>query len=172
MRIGIVFGCFIPLHEGHMTLIRSAIDNSDHVIIAICGKDSDRGKDFIPFRDRIRLMKEKYEGSGTVKVVAVDDEKIGMDGSFSLHNWEVWGAELFSQAGVDPYDNGNTYTWYMGEPDYKKKLGDIYRNHQMVLADRRMIPVSGTKIRSNVNENMNSIAPEFIEYLKKKGKIA
>lgn len=94
MKIGIVFGCFIPLHTGHRELIKRALTENDQVIIAICGKDTDRGKDFIPFRDRINLIKRIYFFS-IFHIVAIDDEKIGMDGTFTRANWVRWSNELF-----------------------------------------------------------------------------
>ena len=57
MKIGIVFGCFIPLHQGHLSLINKAIQENDKVIIGVCGFDDDRGKDFISFKTRIELIK-------------------------------------------------------------------------------------------------------------------
>ena len=38
MKIGIVFGCFIPLHQGHEYLIDCAIKENDKIIIGVCGK--------------------------------------------------------------------------------------------------------------------------------------
>ena len=171
MRTGIVLGCFIPLHAGHMSLIARALAENDMTVIAVCGRDSDRGRDYIPFRDRIRLMTEKY-ACGRVKVVAVDDDKIGMDGSFSVSNWERWCTECFDQAGLNPYDKSNTYTWYTGEPSYAEKIKQIYNDHKMRLVDRQLIPISGTGIRDNTDGYRDRIAPEFIDYLKKKGKIS
>lgn len=47
MKIGITFGCFIPLHVGHMAMIERSVRENDRTIIAVCGYDDDRGKDFI-----------------------------------------------------------------------------------------------------------------------------
>ena len=59
-KVGVVFGCFIPLQKGHLSLIDKALKN-DKVIIGVCGYDLDRGKDFIPFKDRIELIKEIFK---------------------------------------------------------------------------------------------------------------
>ena len=72
-KIGIVFGCFIPLHKGHKRLINDAVRENDTVIIAVCGYDDDRGRDFIPFSDRYELMCEKYKDDDKIRVVKVDD---------------------------------------------------------------------------------------------------
>lgn len=166
MKIGIVFGCFIPLHTGHMSLIEQSFAENDKTIIAVCGRTSDRGKDFIPFEDRIKLIKQKYNIPNVI-ISVIDDDKIFMDGTFTLENWIRWGKELFDSAKISPdkYD----YTWYTGEPSYKEKLQIVYPNHKFILVDRNINTISGTKIRNNPLEYKDLIAPEFLEYLKQKG---
>ena len=165
MKIGIVFGCFIPLHIGHKYLIDQAIQNNDKVIIGVCGYDNDRGKDFIPFKDRIALMKKIYSNPN-ITVVPIDDKKLGLDGSFSYNNWILWGNELFNNAKFNPNDLDNQYTWYMGEPSYTEKLSAIYKCHKYMTFDRNVISISGTKIRQNLNDNLKYVDNEFIQYLK------
>lgn len=170
VTIGVVFGCFIPLHSGHLALIDRAFRDNECLIIAVCGKDGDRGKDFIPFRDRIRLVQNKFACNPRVKVVTVDDEKIGMDGTFTLHNWEVWCKELFDNAGIENPDlSFYDITWYTGEQSYIEKLRVVHPKHTFVWMDRSLNTVSGTKIREDVNMYRDQIDPEFQNYLKKKG---
>jgi len=168
MRIGIAFGCFIPLHTGHMSLIDMALKENDRVVIGVCGYRADRGRDFIPFADRIALITRKYS-SDRVTVVAIDDEKLGLDGTFTLSNWERWGGELFANAGLDPFSKADRYTWYTGEPSYREKLGKIYEGHEFRLIDRTVNTISGTQVRENPSAHAGDIAPEFLEYLTKKG---
>lgn len=167
MKIGIVFGCFIPLHSGHKYLIDQASKDNDIVIIGVCGKDNDRGKDFIPFRDRIELMKKLYTLPKYI-VVPVDDEKLKLDGSFSHDNWVIWGKELFSNANINPDNIYAQFTWYTGEPSYTEKLSNIYKCHKFVTFDRPKNGVSGTKIRQNLEDNKQCVNEIFLEYLKNK----
>ena len=169
MKIGIVFGCFIPLHTGHMDLISDSVNENDLTIIAVCGKDADRGKDFIPFKDRINLITQIYHHDDRFKIVVLDDEKLGMDGTFSRNNWIKWSADLFLQAGLDPYDGDNKYRWYTGEPNYVRQLMSIYPDHCFTFVPRKLNPISGTKIRENPKKYYYHIAPAFLEYLQKKG---
>ena len=168
MRIGIVFGCFIPLHSGHMELIKRALKENDQVIIAVCGKDTDRGKDFIPFRDRINLIKRIYFFS-IFHIVAIDDEKIGMDGTFTRDNWVRWSNELFDQVGWDSSSPRIEYTWYTGEPSYAEKLKSIYPEHQIVIISRKENTISGTQIREDPSRYRDCIHPRFVQYLKERG---
>jgi len=167
MKVGIVFGCFIPLHSGHMKLIDRAVRENDQVIIVVCGKDSDRGKDFIPFRDRISLMRQIYRDD--IKVVVIDDEKIGMDGTFTRNNWIIWSNELFANAGLDPMDSVIQYSWYTGEPSYQEKLSSIYSEHQIVIISRKENTISGTQIREDPSRYKDCIHPRFVSYLEEKG---
>ena len=164
MKIGIVFGCFIPLHSGHVSLINRSLSENDKTIIGVCGKDTDRGKDFIPFRVRLKLMQQKYQNDNIV-VVPIDDEKLKLDGTFTKDNWIKWGNELFQNASVNPFDPNIKFTWYTGELSYKEKLKDIYCNHRIILADRSINTISGTKIRNNPKLYKDEIAPEFLEYM-------
>lgn len=163
-KVGIVFGCFIPLHKGHLSLIDKALEN-DKVVIGVCGYDLDRGKDFIPFKDRIELIKEIFKDL-TIDVVSVDDHKIGLTGKFDLESWKVWCNELFKNADLNPLEN--EITWYLGEQSYLEMLKKIYPKHTFELVERTVIPVSGTMIRENPKENIKEIHPVFIEYLKEK----
>lgn len=163
-KVGIVFGCFIPLHKGHLSLIEKALKN-DRVIIGVCGYDLDRGKDFIPFKDRVELIKEIFKDL-TVDVVSVDDHKIGLTGKFDLESWKIWCNELFKNADLDPLEN--EITWYLGEQSYLEMLKKIYPKHTFELVERAVIPVSGTMIRENPKENIEEIHPVFMEYLKEK----
>ena len=42
-----------------------------------------------------------------MKVVVIDDKKIGLDGTFTLENWRWWCTELFVNAGINPYVKTN-----------------------------------------------------------------
>lgn len=59
-RVGITFGCFIPLHKGHLSIIKQAETENNSVILGVTGHDMDRGRDFIPFLRRLRLMHSVY----------------------------------------------------------------------------------------------------------------
>lgn len=161
--IGIVFGCFIPMHAGHKKLIDRAMQECDEIIIAVCGYDDDRGKDFIPFKDRVKLVKNIYADNDRVKVVKLDDKKMGLTGTFSKEAWTIWGTELFKQAKLDP-NNGQIYVWYTGEKSYITKLKQIYKKHHcFILVERD--GVSGTKIRANLRQSTDLIDETFSKYL-------
>ncbi|SFU59082.1 adenylyltransferase/cytidyltransferase family protein [Butyrivibrio sp. M55] len=170
INIGIVFGCFIPMHKGHESLIKRALDENDKIILAVCGYQTDRGRDFIDFETRIRLVEKMYKNEkDRVIVIKIDDKKLGLDGTFTHENWVLWGDELFANAGISP-DSAH-FTWYTGEPSYVDKLGEIYPHHTFTLVDRQVIKTSGTEIRNNPDVHESEINSVFLEYLRSAGKL-
>lgn len=166
MKIGIVFGCFIPLHKGHNYMIQEALSENDKVLLGICGFDDDRGKDFLPFKIRQNLIKDKFAENNKVILSVVDDKKIGLTGKFDEISWKIWGDELFSGTHLNPNDE-NTYTWYTGEDFYIEKLKCVYPNHKFTLLDRNLLDISGTKIRNDLENNKKYIDKIFLDYLEK-----
>ncbi len=168
-KIGIVFGCFIPMHKGHESLIKRALDENDKMIIGVCGYRADRGRDFLDFESRYGLVQEMFAEKDNVIVVQIDDKKLGLDGTFTHDNWVLWGNELFSQAKRKPDDA--EYNWYTGEQSYIDKLSVIYPTHKFTLVDREIIKASGTEIRKSPAIHSDDINDFFKSYLRKNGKL-
>lgn len=168
-KVGIVFGCFIPMHKGHESLIKRALEENDKMIIGVCGYRADRGRDFLDFEARFKLVKEMFAEKDNVIVVQIDDKKLGLDGTFTHDNWVLWGDELFFQAGRRPDDA--EYTWYTGEQSYIDKLKVIYPAHNFTLVDREIIKASGTEIRKSPAIHSDDINDFFKSYLRKNGKL-
>ena len=168
-KVGIVFGCFIPMHKGHESLIKRALEENDKMIIGVCGYRADRGRDFLDFDARFKLVKEMFAEKDNVIVVQIDDKKLGLDGTFTHDNWVLWGDELFFQAGRRPDDA--EYTWYTGEQSYIDKLKVIYPAHNFTLVDREIIKASGTEIRKSPAIHSDDINDFFKSYLRKNGKL-
>lgn len=164
-RIGICFGCFIPLHRGHMAMIEQARAENDRIVIGVTGHDMDRGYDTVPFLRRVRLMERLYAIPGKATVAEVDDRAIGLTGTFSEEAWKTWCDELFYRAGLDPKDPENKYAWYSGEAGYIEKIRASFPWHGFVRLDRSAIPVSGTAIREDPLAHADEIHPAFLEYM-------
>ena len=170
-RVGITFGCFIPLHKGHLSIIKQAETENNSVILGVTGHDMDRGRDFIPFLRRIQLMHTIFACHSNISIAEVDDRSIGLTGTVSLSAWEAWCRELFYTAGYYPDDPHCEFHWYIGEKDYIEKIQVLYPQHHFHLMDRSIIPISGTAIRENPEKYGGYIHPVFLDYLKKNGQI-
>jgi nicotinic acid mononucleotide adenylyltransferase len=160
------------MHKGHIAAIDRSREENDCTILGVCGFDTDRGKDFIPFKTRVKLVRKKFENEPDVIVSEVDDHKIGLTGTFSEDAWRIWCKEFFclsdtenSAMNMDPFDESKEYTWYMGEQSYIDKLRAIYPHHKFVLLDRGDINISGTAIRTNPLQNAHMIDADFRKYL-------
>lgn len=165
-KIGITFGCFIPLHKGHISMIDLSLKDNDITVIGVCGYDEDRGENFIPYRKRCELVTEIYKNNKNVKVVYVDDKKLGLDGTFTLENWTSWCNEIFQNSEINPQNNDYDITWYFGEDSYFDKISKLYPTHHFCLLNRDEIKISGTEIRKNVEKYADFIHPRFLKYLK------
>lgn len=169
MKVGIYFGCFIPLHEGHLKCIKKCRAENEKTILGLCGHDGDRGKGFVPFDDRIILMKWIYGEYKDVTLSVIDDKAVGLKGLFDGPSWEMWCDELFENSGFNPYDKSIEYTWYTGEPSYVRAIKNIYPDHNFKLINRKPFgfeTISGTKVRRNPEKYVDQIHPIFVNYLR------
>lgn len=157
------------MHRGHESLIKRALDENDRMIIAVCGYQADRGKEFLPFTVRYKLVKKMFHDNPRVIVGIIDDKKIGLDGTFTYKNWVAWGNELFSSAQIDPASAH--FNWYTGEPSYIEKLSKIYPDHTFNLVDRTIIKTSGSEIREDPGVHSDDINELFRAYLDRTGKL-
>lgn len=164
-KVGLVFGCFIPMHKGHLYMIDKALEENDRIVLGVCGFDDDRGKDFIPFKVRQELLTSKYRYNDKVTLSIVDDKKIGLEGKFDENAWRIWGKEFFTNANVDPDDANIEFTWYTGEQRYIDEIQKVYPKHTFVLLDRGINTISGTAIRNDLKHNLTQIDPVFLRYI-------
>lgn len=55
-KIGVVFGSFAPLHQGHLDVImRAKKENDGGCIVLGCGFDGDKGEPLMPHKKKISL---------------------------------------------------------------------------------------------------------------------
>ena len=174
-KIGIVFGCYIPLHEGHKLLIEDALAENDEVIVVVCGYDDDRGKDYIPFKSRYGLLCEKYKNEERICVIDLDDKELGLTGLFDYTSWKIWCRGLFENL-YQKYGYAfnfykSTVTWYTGEWSYAEKIGQVFPQDNFKIYSRNNISVSGTKIRNDFEKYNCFIDEDFKEWLVQNGKV-
>ena len=170
-KVGVVFGSFAPLHQGHLDCImRAKKENDGGCIVIVCGFDSDKGGEMMPLKRRYRYVREFFADDDLVAVYAIDDGEIGAkpypDG------WEQWLKEfnkIWKKAVVetcnDDYSRylGKNYPkrhWYAGDPNYVSDL--IERGEEATLLDRIADnPICATMIRQNPIKNWDKITFPF-----------
>jgi NadR type nicotinamide-nucleotide adenylyltransferase len=165
-KIGVVFGSFAPLHQGHLDLImRAKKENDGGCIVIVCGYDGDKGEPLMPHNKRYRYVREFFADDDLVAVYAINDTE-SMRPNYP-NGWDSWMTE-FNQIwdkAVHGYEEEWEWidperVWYVGDENYYSDL--IGRNENAVLVDRIADnPISATMIRQNPIEHWDKIAGPF-----------
>lgn len=157
-NVGVVFGSFAPLHQGHLDLImRAKKENDGGCIIIVCGYDGDKGEPLMPHKKRYRYVREFFADDDLVAVYAINDTELGI--AKYPNGWDKWLAEFnrIWESAVD-YPSTNR-VWYVGEPDYYDGL--MKRDETAILLDRGENLISATMIRENPIKHWDKIASPF-----------
>lgn len=164
MKIGITFGGYCPLHQGHLDLIMKAKKENDLCYVFVCGYNNDRGGSYLPLQKRYRLIKE-FLSSENVIVCKIDDTELGLDESMSESNWRIWIEEVYKHI---PDCKENELHWYVAEEYYVGNIlnasKDLVCNFSISSEDRKINDISGTKCRNNPLKYWNKISMPFRPY--------
>lgn len=159
-NVGIVFGSFAPLHQGHLDLImRAKKENSGGAIVIVCGFDGDKGEPMMPHAKRYRYVREFFADDDLVAVYAVNDTELGLDKY--PNGWIGWMKEFENIYEKAVVDKSCDRTWYVGDEIYYNDL--IYMwNEKAILVDRiANNPISATMIRQNPIKHWDKITLPF-----------
>lgn len=174
MKVGITFGGYCPMHQGHLDLIMRAKKENDICYVIVCGYDNEPRADEIglTLNRRFTLVKQMFKDDEQIRVLQVNDTKLGIDESMSDSNWDIWLDCVESQMNIEWGDIDYKFTWYVGEPHYVSALnskmdGDIISSaiiDKVVYLERSDNPISATLIRENPIKYWNKIAWAFRPY--------
>lgn len=171
-RVGVVFGSFAPLHQGHLDLImRAKKENDGGAIVIVCGFDGDKGEPLMPHSKRYRYVREFFADDDLVAVYAINDTEIGADNY--PNGWTKWLEEferIWAQATaitatevpgrVAPLMSRPDRVWYVGDHEYFLDLTE--RNEKAILVDRVADnPICATMIRQNPVKHWDKITFPF-----------
>ncbi len=156
-KIGVVFGSFAPLHQGHLDLIMRAKKENDAAIVMVCGYTGDKGDPRLPVNKRYRYTREFFKDDDLVAVYCIDDGELGIE--LYPNGWDGWLAEARRIFDLAVEDKDAIRTWYVGEPDYHDGL--VQRGERAVYVNRTGNYISGTMIRANPLRHWNKIAMTF-----------
>jgi NadR type nicotinamide-nucleotide adenylyltransferase len=156
--VGVVFGSFAPLHQGHLDLImRAKKENDGGCIVIVCGFNGDKGEPLMPHNKRYRYVREFFADDDLVAVYAINDTEIGIDRY--PNGWEGWVKEFNSI--YDKAAPGCERVWYVGDEIYYNDLVNMW-HEEAVLVDRTADnPISATMIRQNPIKNWDKITFPF-----------
>ena len=172
--VGVVFGSFAPLHQGHLDLIyRAKKENDGGAIVIVCGFDGDKGEPTMPHSKRYRYVREFFADDDLVAVYAINDTEIGADNY--PNGWKTWLGEfnrIWANAVTTSWTSENwngvevavhkepNRVWYVGDREYYDDLTE--RNENAILVDRVADnPICATMIRQNPIKNWDKITFPF-----------
>lgn len=171
-RVGVVFGSFAPLHQGHLDLImRAKKENDGGAIVIVCGYDGDKGEPMMPHSRRYRYVREFFADDDLVAVYGINDTEIGAP--MYPNGWPRW-LEEFERIWVNACEDcrvvlnsegnlenvGPERVWYVGDHEYFLDL--TKRGEKAILVDRVADnPICATMIRQNPIKHWDKITFPF-----------
>jgi len=156
MKRGLVIGKFLPIHEGHVALIRFAAAHCDELIVSMSSTPHD------PIEPALRLswIKTIFQEDPSIKPAMIlddfDDDSLPL-----LERTKVW-ADFIRRTylPIDIVFSSEAY----GAP-FAHHLG---AEHVSFDAERKYVPISATKIRQHPFRYWNYIPPVVRPYFVKK----
>ncbi len=162
--VGVVFGSFAPLHQGHLDLImRAKRENAGGCLVIVCGYDGDKGEPLMPHSKRYRYVREFFAKDDLVAVYSINDTELGI--AQYPDGWEPWLNEFWHIycTAVHPAHYGARRAdpvWYVGDQNYYNDL--LERKQKAVLVDRHADnPICATMIRQNPIRHWQKITFPF-----------
>ncbi len=152
-KTALVIGKFYPFHKGHEFLIQTALKNSQKVTVIICQTDSY----LIPVEIRARWIKNTFPQIN-LKVLHHD---ASLD-SNSTDVSQIWAKTTVDFLGFIPEVVFSSESY--GEP-FATFMGS---KHVLVDLPRRHVPISATKIRSDLNKYWDYLSDETKSYYTKR----
>lgn len=154
-HVGIVFGTFAPLHQGHLDLIMRAKKECDGgCMVIVDGRDGDRGGDEMPLKLRYRYVREFFADDDLVAVYPINETEL--DIAPYPNGWGKFMAEVERL-----YSAGATGEpiFYVSENEYCSHLVDL--GYKVVKLHRELNPISATMIRENPIKHWDKITFPF-----------
>lgn len=189
VKIGICFGGYNPMHQGHLDCIMKAKKECDYVFIVVCGYDNEPraitnlDTKFDIINNFVFKFMKDPDMSQTVYCIEINDTLLGIDESESEENWRIWLTEVFRKInelcpmcgiggwGCSIRATTKNVRFYVGEKHYKEALNKRGIKCDLVGIDKdgnRKNDISATAIRQNPVKYWNKIIPPFRPLLTKK----
>ena len=155
-RHALVLGKFMPIHAGHLHMIRAAAQRADHVTVLVCTLL----REPLPGVLRYRWATETLAHLPNVRVVHVSDE-VPAQPEDSPDFWAIWVPLIHRYCGFD-LDVVFTSEAYGAELGQRLGIADVCLDPA-----RAAVPVSATAIRENPLRNWgfipDAVRPFFVQ---------
>lgn len=160
MKTGLVIGKFMPLHDGHIALVKFAAARCDRLYVAVCSRDFEP----IPGDLRFKWVMETFKGMNNVKFMNIDSPL--PDAPYPSESVSRAWAEYFKMlngSGMEKIDvvfSSEGYGWLFAK--------HLEAEHIMFDQERTEHNISATMIRENPIRHYERIAPCARYYFSKK----
>ena len=142
--VGVVFGTFAPLHQGHLDLIMQAKKECDGgCVVLVDGREGDRGGKEMPLKLRYRYVREFFADDDLVAVYPIDETELGIEAY--PNGWDKFINEV--ERILDRAATLCEIVFYVSEEAYAEHLTKL--GYEVVKLDRTLNPISATMIRQN-----------------------
>lgn len=142
-KIGIVFGTFAPLHQGHLDLIMQAKKECDGgCMVLVDGRDGDRGGEDMPLKLRYRYVREFFADDDLVAVYPIDETELNIEAY--PNGWDKFIKEVER---IFSFGAEGDAVFYVSENEYAMHLQEL--GYEVIKIDRTLNPISATMIREN-----------------------
>lgn len=161
-KVGVVFGSFAPLHQGHLDLImRAKKENDGGCLVIVCGYDGDKGEPLMPHSKRYRYVREFFADDDLVAVYAINDTE-SMRPTYP-NGWDSWMREfemIWDKACTNNPDFPER-TWYVGDQSYYDDLINMWHEEAVLVNRTETNPISATMVRENPIKYWDKITAPF-----------
>ena len=151
---GLVLGKFMPVHNGHLHLIDTAIEQCEIVYVMICSIKSE------PIDGKLRYywLKEIYKGYNNVEIIHCEDENPQKPEECSsvddFYN-DYWLPSVYNRI--------NSLNAVFTSEEYGDEFAEYLQvDHVLVDLERKKYPVSGTLVRNNAFDMWDYI-PDIVK---------
>lgn len=153
--VGVVFGTFAPLHQGHLDVIMRAKKECDGgCLVIVDGRDNDRGGKEMSLKLRYRYVREFFADDDLVTVYAINETELGIEEYPNGWDEFIKEVERIFSLGAD-----GKSVFYVSEDDYSTHLNEL--GYEVVKLDRTDNPISATMIRENPVKYWDKITYPF-----------
>ena len=156
---GLVLGKFLPYTLGHRHLITTAIHNCENVYVMVCSLMSEP----IPGHLRYLWIKDEFKDNKNVRVISCLDENPQTPEeceSTDIFYNDYWVPSVYCR--IEKLDVVFTSELYGDE--FAQYLGI---KHHLVDLERKVVPVSGTMVRTDPFKMWDKISSQVRHYYKK-----
>lgn len=148
IKVGFTIGKFAPFHRGHEFLINQALKDMDDFFVVVY----DTPNLNLKMEDKINAIKRRFPD---IKILKAYDspKKYGLDKDSVKIQMDYLLKVLDDNKNKEGFSNIGKINYFYSSELYGKKVADFMNIKNVdVDIERKIIPISATKIRNNYEE--------------------